>query len=255
MIGAQDMAFPRLNAFSFWVAVPAAVLLLAGLIIGGWDTGWVAYPTLSTTTPELGVQLFLLGFWVVGFTSIAGSLNVIVTVATMRAPGMSLFRMPIFVWGALAASLIQLTATQTVGLSLLMVITERALGLGFFNPGALGATLYNGGGDPLLYQHLFWFYSHPVVYVFVLPGLGIISELLPVFVRKPLFGYKWIALSSLAIALVGFLVWAHHMFVSVGGHRLGRPDGISSAYAVCAGVYLGLSDWGIDRSNSSHSSD
>jgi cytochrome c oxidase subunit 1 len=141
----------------------------------------------------------------------------------MRAPGMNLFRMPIFVWGALAASLIQVTATQTVGLALLMVVSERALGLGFFNPGALGATLYEGGGDPLLYQHLFWFYSHPVVYVFVLPGLGVISELLPVFVRKPLFGYKWIALSSIAIALVGFLVWAHHMFVSGMDNSLRVP--------------------------------
>ncbi len=223
MIGAQDMAFPRLNAFSFWVTIPAAVLLVAGLIIGGWDTGWVAYPTLSTSTPELGVQLFLIGFWIVGFSSIAGSINLLVTVATMRAPGMSLFRMPIFVWGAVAASLIQATATQTVGLALLMVITERALGLGFFDPGSLGATLYTGGGDPLLYQHLFWFYSHPVVYVFVLPGLGVISELLPVFVRKPLFGYKWIALSSLAIALVGFLVWAHHMFVSGMDNSLRVP--------------------------------
>jgi cytochrome c oxidase subunit 1 len=156
-----------------------------------------------------------MGFWVVGFSSIAGSINVIVTVATMRAKGMGLFRMPIFVWGAIAASLIQLTATQTVAIALLMVITERALGLGFFDPA--------GGGDPLLYQHLFWFYSHPVVYVFVLPGLGVISELLPVFARKPLFGYRWIALSSLAIALVGFLVWAHHMFVSGMDNSLRVP--------------------------------
>jgi cytochrome c oxidase subunit 1 len=215
MIGATDMAFPRLNAFSYWVAIPAAVLLLAGLVVGGWDTGWVAYPTLSTTSPQIGVLFFLMGFWVVGFSSIAGSINVIVTVATMRAKGMGLFRMPIFVWGAIAASLIQLTATQTVAIALLMVITERALGLGFFDPA--------GGGDPLLYQHLFWFYSHPVVYVFVLPGLGVISELLPVFARKPLFGYRWIALSSLAIALVGFLVWAHHMFVSGMDNSLRVP--------------------------------
>lgn len=206
MIGAADMAFPRLNAFSYWVAVPAGLLILTGIVVGGWDTGWVAYPPLSTTIKTLGIQLFLIGFWMAGFSSIAGSINMIVTVFSMRAKGMSLFRMPIFVWGALAASLIQFTATQTVGVSLLMVITERALGLGFFNP--------SGGGDPILYQHLFWFYSHPVVYVFVLPGLGIISELLPVFARKPLFGYRWIALSSVAIALVGYLVWAHHMFVS-----------------------------------------
>jgi cytochrome c oxidase subunit 1 len=206
MIGASDMAFPRLNAFSYWVAVPAAVFLLTGIVVGGWDTGWVGYPTLSTSGVSIGIQFFLLGFYVVGFSSIAGSLNTIITIFTMRAPGMGLFRMPIFVWGALAASLIQVTATQTVSVALLMVLVERALGLTFFTP--------SGGGDPLLYQHLFWFYSHPVVYVFVLPGLGVISELLPVFARKPLFGYKWIALSSIAIALVGFIVWAHHMFVS-----------------------------------------
>ncbi len=212
MIGAADMAFPRLNAFSFWVGIPSAVMLLIGIFIGGWDTGWVAYPPLSTTTQLLGTQLFIFGFYLFGFSSIAGSINVIVTVFTMRAPGMSLFRMPIFVWAAISAALIQFTATQTVGVSLLMVTAERLFGLGFFDPA--------GGGDPILYQHLFWFYSHPVVYVFVLPGLGVISELLPVFSRKPLFGYKWIALSSVAIALVGFLVWAHHMFVAGMGEDL-----------------------------------
>jgi cytochrome c oxidase subunit 1 len=206
MIGAKDMSFPRLNAFSYWVAVPAAVFLLTGIVVGGWNTGWVGYPTLSTSSVGIGVQFFMLGFYVVGFSSIAGSLNAIITIFTMRAPGMSMFRMPIYVWGALAASLIQVTATQTVSVALLMVLVERALGLTFFTP--------SGGGDPLLYQHMFWFYSHPVVYVFVLPGLGVISELLPVFARKPLFGYKWIAMSSIAIALVGFIVWAHHMFVS-----------------------------------------
>jgi cytochrome c oxidase subunit 1 len=205
MIGASDMAFPRLNALSYWIAVPAAVLILTGMAIGGWDTGWVAYPPLSLLAP-LGVQLFVLGFFINGFSSIAGSINVLVTVATMRAKGMTLFRMPIFVWAAIATSLIQATATQTVGVALLMVVAQRVIGLNFFDPAT--------GGDPLLYQHLFWFYSHPVVYVFVLPGLGVISELLPVFSRKPLFGYRWIALSSLGIALVGFLVWAHHMFVA-----------------------------------------
>jgi len=215
MIGASDMAYPRLNAFSYWIAVPAAVLLFIGIVVGGWDTGWVGYPTLSTTSKLIGVQFFVLGFYIVGFSSIAGSINMIATTFTMRAPGMGLFRMPIFVWGALAASLIQMTATQTVSVALLLVITERALGLGFFNPAT--------GGDPLLYQHLFWFYSHPVVYVFILPGLGVISELLPVFARKPLFGYRWIALSSIAIALVGFLVWAHHMFVSGMSDNLWIP--------------------------------
>jgi cytochrome c oxidase subunit I len=205
MIGASDMAFPRLNAFSYWVSVPSAVLILAGLAVGGWDTGWTAYPPLSVRGP-LGTQLFLIGFYINGLSSIAGAINLIVTVATMRAPGMSLFRMPIFAWAALATSIIQATATQTVGVALLMLVTERAAGLHFFDPAF--------GGNPILYQHIFWFYSHPAVYVFVLPGLGIISELLPVFCRKPLFGYKWVALSSLAIALLGYLVWAHHMFTS-----------------------------------------
>ncbi len=205
MIGASDMAFPRLNAFSYWVSLPAVVLILAGMAVGGWDTGWVGYSTLSLRAP-LGVVLFLLGFWINGFSSIASSINMLVTATTMRAKGMTLFRMPIVVWGAAAASIIQLTATQTVGVALTMTVAERVLGLNFFDP--------NGGGNPILYQHLFWFYSHPVVYVFVLPGLSIISELLPVYARKPLFGYRWVALSSFGIALVGFLVWAHHMFTS-----------------------------------------
>ncbi|MFN2180428.1 MAG: cbb3-type cytochrome c oxidase subunit I, partial [Candidatus Promineifilaceae bacterium] len=153
-----------------------------------------------------GVLLFLLGFWINGFSSIASAINMIVTTVTMRAPGMTPFRMPIFIWGALGAALIQFTSTQTVGVALTSSVLERAYGLTFFNP--------EYGGNPILYQHLFWFYSHPVVYLFVLPGLGVISELLPVFTRKPLFGYKWVALSSLGIAFVGFMVWAHHMFVS-----------------------------------------
>jgi cytochrome c oxidase subunit 1 len=220
MIGAPDMAFPRLNAFSYWVGVPSALLLVGAMFIGnGWNTGWVGYPPLSVRGP-LGTQLFLLGFYINGFSSIASAINIIVTVLTMRAPGMSLFRMPIFVWGSVAASLIQFTATQTVGLALLMVTLQRLFGMGFFDPTAAAGI---PPGDPILYQHLFWFYSHPVVYVFVLPGLGVISELLPVFSRKPLFGYKWIALSSVAIALVGFLVWAHHMFVSGMSNSLRVP--------------------------------
>ncbi len=205
MIGASDMAFPRLNALSYWITIPAALLILSGMAVGGWDTGWVAYPPLSLRAP-IGVQLFVIGFFINGFSSIAGSINLLVTVATMRAKGMNLFRMPIFVWAAIATAIIQVTATQTIAIALLMIVTQRVIGLNFFDPA--------GGGNPILYQHLFWFYSHPVVYVFVLPGLGVISELLPVFSRKPLFGYRWIALSSLGIALVGFLVWAHHMFVA-----------------------------------------
>lgn len=204
-IGAQDMAFPRLNAFSYWLAPPAIVLLLASMPLGGFDTGWTGYPPLSARAP-VGMQMFFLGVFVAGWSSILGSLNVIATVVRLRARGMTAFRMPIFVWAAIATSLIALTATQLIGLSFQLVMFQRLFGMGFFDPGK--------GGNPVLFQHLFWFYSHPAVYVFVLPGLGVISELLPVYVRKPLYGYRAIAMSSLGIALVGFLVWAHHMFAS-----------------------------------------
>jgi cytochrome c oxidase subunit 1 len=205
MIGANDMAFPRLNAMAYWMNVPAAILLTLVWFTGGFDTGWTGYPPLSAQAP-LGMQLFFWGVVFIGLSSIFGSLNIIVTIVKMRAPGMSYFRMPIFVWTAFATAIISLTATQLIGLSFQMVSFERIFGMSFFDP--------TGGGNPILFQHLFWFYSHPAVYVFILTGLGVISELLPVFVRKPLFGYKWVAVSSFGIALVGFLVWAHHMFTS-----------------------------------------
>lgn len=205
LIGANDMAFPRLNAFAYWINVPAAIVLLSSYFLGGFDTGWTGYPPLSQRAP-LGMDMFFLGVIFVGFSSIFGALNVIATAIRQRAKGMGYFRMPIFVWSALATALIALTATQLIGLSFEMVMFERLFGMGFFTP--------DKGGDPILFQHLFWFYSHPAVYVFVLTGLGVISELLPVFARKPLFGYRWVALSSFGIALVGFFVWAHHMFTS-----------------------------------------
>ena len=205
LLGAQDMAFPRMNAFAYWVAVPAAVLLLMSLVLGGFDTGWTGYPPLSARAP-VGIQMFFLGVFTAGWSSILGSLNIIATVVRLRAKGMHAMRMPIFVWASVATSIIALTATQLIGLSFQLVMFQRLFGMGFFDPAK--------GGNPVLFQHLFWFYSHPAVYVFILPGLGVISELLPVFVRKPLFGYRWVAMSSLGIALVGFLVWAHHMFTS-----------------------------------------
>ncbi len=205
MIGANDMAFPRLNAFAFWLNVPAAIWLVSTLFLGGFDTGWTGYPPLSAKAP-LGMQMFFMGVVFIGWSSILGALNIIVTTMKLRAPGMTYFRMPIFVWTALATAIIGLTATQLIGLSFQLVMFERLMGMGFFTPSL--------GGDPLLFQHLFWFYSHPAVYVFILTGLGVISELLPVFARKPLYGYKWVAVSSFGIALVGFLVWAHHMFTS-----------------------------------------
>ncbi len=205
LIGANDMAFPRLNAFAYWINVPAGILLLSSLFFGGFDTGWTGYPPLSVQAP-LGVQMFFLGVYVFGLSSILGALNVLVTIIRLRAPGMNYFRMPIFVWASLATSIISLTATQLIGLSFQLVMFERLFDMRLFNGFS--------GGDPVLFQHLFWFYSHPAVYIFVLTGLGVISELLPVYTRKPLFGYRWVALSSMGIALVGFTVWAHHMFTS-----------------------------------------
>jgi cytochrome c oxidase subunit 1 len=206
MIGANDMAFPRLNAFAFWVNVPAVLILLSSLVFGGLETGWTGYPPLSTRGP-LGTDMFLLGVYFIGLSSILGSLNIVTTIVRLRAKGMTYFRMPIVVWTAWATALIGLTATQLIGLSFQLVLFERIFGMNFFGGVA-------GTGDPVLFQHLFWFYSHPAVYVFVLVGLGVISEILPVFARKPLFGYRWVALSAFGIALVGFLVWAHHMFTS-----------------------------------------
>ncbi len=228
MIGAKDMAFPRLNGLSFWIAVPAGIILLSSAAFGGFDTGWVGYPPLSTRAP-LGVQMFYLGIFLNGFSGILGSINIIVTFLTLRARGMTLFRTPVFAWTAFSTALIQFTATQMIGLSFLMAMFQRLFGMGFFDPAK--------GGDVILFQHLFWFYSHPVVYVFVLTGLGVISEILPVFARKPLFGYKWVALSSLGIALVGFFVWAHHMFTSGMAAYLRVPFMISTLLvAVPTGV-------------------
>jgi cytochrome c oxidase subunit 1 len=185
--------------------VPASILVVSSLFLGGFDTGWTGYPPLSARAP-LGMQMFFMGVYFIGLSSVLGALNIIATVLRERAPGMSLMKMPIFVWAALATSILSLTSTQLIGLSFQMVMFQRLFGMGFFDPAK--------GGNVILFQHLFWFYSHPAVYIFILPGLGVISELLPVFVRKPLFGYKWVAMSSFGIALVSFFVWAHHMFTS-----------------------------------------
>ncbi|MBI4289167.1 MAG: cbb3-type cytochrome c oxidase subunit I [Chloroflexi bacterium] len=204
MVGAKDMAFPRLNALSYWIVPPAVILLLVSLPTGGFDTGWTGYPPLSVKAP-LGMQFMILAFYIVGWSSILGGVNFLTTIFKMRAPGMSLFRMPIFVWAVVATSVLQIIFTQFVGIAFLMVLLQRLLGLTYFDPNT---------GKVLLFQHLFWFYSHPAVYIFVLPGLGVISEVLPVFSRKPLFGYKAVAISSLGIAGGGALVWGHHMFAA-----------------------------------------
>lgn len=206
LIGANDMAFPRLNAFAYWINVPAVFLLMSVLFLGGMDAGWTGYPPLSANLAKMGFSMFFLGVYTFGLSSILGSLNILVTTIRLRAPGMRYFRMPILVWGAFSTAIVALVATQLIGLSFQLVLFERLFGMAYFNP--------LRGGNVILFQHLFWFYSHPAVYIFVLVGLGVISELLPVFVRKPLFGYRWVAMSSLGIALIGFFVWAHHMFTS-----------------------------------------
>lgn len=205
-VGARDMAFPRLNALSFWLLPPAVVALLATPFFGGLDFGWAAYAPLSTQGVAIGKQLFLLAFVTAGFSSIFGGVNFLATVLTMRVPGMGWSQVPIFTWAVLSAAIIQLMGTSVVAASLIMVMFDRLLHTSFFNPAL--------GGNALLYQHLFWYYSHPAVYIMGLPGFGVILEIMPVFSRKPLFAYRWAAASFIAIVILSFIVWAHHMFTS-----------------------------------------
>jgi cytochrome c oxidase subunit 1 len=205
-IGARDMAFPRLNAFSYWLTPAAGLLAVFSLLAGGFDTGWTVYPPLAASFENPGMDLVIMGVYLAGLSSILTAINVITTTVKLRAPGMKYFRMPIFMWSTLATVGLSLLFTQFVGMAFLMVLFERTLGMGFFNPAM--------GGQVLLYQFMFWFYSHPAVYIFVLIGLGLISDIIPVFVRKPLFGYKGVAISSPAIAIGGTVVFAHHMFAA-----------------------------------------
>ena len=205
MIGARDMAFPRLNALSYWILPPAALAILASPFVGGFDTGWTAYPPLSARGP-LGQQLYILTLVTVGASSILGGLNFLATVLRLRAPGMSPSRLPIFVWAMSATSIITLAATSVLAGALIMLLFDRLLGTAFFDP--------RRGGDPLIFQHLFWFYSHPAVYVMILPAFGVVLDVLPVHARKPLFAYRLAVGSFFSIVALGFVVWAHHMFVA-----------------------------------------
>ena len=205
MLGAKDVAFPRLNLASFYVYVSGAILVFIGVFAGGLDTGWTFYTPYSTTSPT-AVTVSVLGVFVLGMSSILTGLNFIVTVHTLRAPGITWMRLPLFVWAIYATSIIQLLATPVLGMSLLLIGVDHAWGLGIFDPSL--------GGDPILYQHLFWFYSHPAVYIMILPALGVISEVVCTFSSNRPASYKLIAFSSLGIAFVGFLTWGHHMFVS-----------------------------------------
>ncbi|MCH7705505.1 MAG: cbb3-type cytochrome c oxidase subunit I [Chloroflexi bacterium] len=214
LIGAEDVAFPRINALSYWLIPPVAVLLLSTPLWGGLDSGWTAYPPLSVINAS-GQLLFLLAFLTFGLSSILGGLNFLATVITLRAPGMTWSRLPIFVWSIFAAALLSLTATQFVAYGLLMVILDRVAGMSFFNAAA--------GGNPILYEHIFWFYSHPAVYIMILPGFGIILEILAHFSRKPLFAYKWAVGALLTITGMSFMVWAHHLYTSGMGDFMHIP--------------------------------
>jgi len=205
MIGARDVAFPRLNLLSWWIFVAGAALALATLVLGPADTGWTFYAPYSLRTGQY-VSLAVFAVFVLGLSSILTGINMITTVHRLRAPGMTWHRLPLFVWAVYATAWILVIATPILGVNLLMVMAERFFHIGVFDPAL--------GGDPILYQHLFWIYSHPAVYVMILPSLGVIAEIIPVFSRKIIFGYKAVAYSSIGIAAVGSLVWGHHMFVS-----------------------------------------
>jgi cytochrome c oxidase subunit 1 len=209
MIGAPDMAFPRLNALSYWLLPVAGTMMLLSFLApgGSFASGWTAYAPLSDTAP-IGQVFFALGVQFAGASSIATALNFLVTIITMRAPGMSFFRLPLLVWANFSTSLLVVIATPFIAASQFFVLLDRALGFDFFR------VADNAGGDVLMYQHVFWFYSHPAVYIMMLPGFGIISEIIAVKARKPIFGYRMMAFSLLAIVVLGFTVWAHHMFVS-----------------------------------------
>lgn len=206
MLGARDLAFPRLNLASWYVYTIAGLFTIAVIALGGVDTGWTFYTPYSTTYTNSWVILMALGIFLAGFSSIFTGINFIVTTHKLRAPGMTWWRMPLFVWSHYATSIIMILGTPVLAISIVLVGLERVFRIGIFDPAL--------GGDPILFQHLFWFYSHPAVYIMVLPSMGVVSELITCFSKRRIFGYKFVAVASLAIAVIGFLVWGHHMFVS-----------------------------------------
>ncbi|MFN0012684.1 MAG: cbb3-type cytochrome c oxidase subunit I [Phycisphaerales bacterium] len=210
MLGAKDVAFPKLNLLSWYIYLFGSMFAISSALVGGVDTGWTFYTPYSTMTEEghWKVVFMIAAAFTVGFSSILTGLNFVVTVHKLRAPGMGWFDMPLFVWGIYGAAVIQVLATPVIGITLLLLIFERLFHIGIFDP--------RMGGDPVLFQHFFWFYSHPVVYVMILPGMAIMSELIAVFCRKKIFGYRAVAFSSLAIAAISFIVWGHHLFTSEG---------------------------------------
>lgn len=206
MIGAKDVAFPRLNLASWYLYMTGGAMMLIGVLHGGVDTGWTFYPPYSTSYTTTNVLIVGIGVFINGFSSILTGLNFMVTVHRMRCPGMTWFRLPLFIWGQYATSLIMVLGTPVVAITLLLLVFERLFHLGIFDPAK--------GGDPILFQHLFWFYSHPAVYIMILPSMAVISELIACFSRKRIFGYHFVAFASIGIAVLGFVVWGHHLYVS-----------------------------------------
>lgn len=204
-LGAKDVAFPKMNLFSFYIYAAGAITAIIAMITGAVDTGWTFYTPYSLTT-NTGVVVTVFAAFILGFSSILTGVNFIVTIHKLRPPGMSWYRLPLFLWALYATSVIQLLSTPVLAITLLLLISERLFGVGVFDPAL--------GGDPVLFQHFFWFYSHPAVYIMIVPAFGIISEIIATFARREVFGYKFVALSSVAIAIIGFFVWGHHMFVS-----------------------------------------
>jgi cytochrome c oxidase subunit I len=206
MLGARDLAFPKLNLASWYMFVAGGIIALYGLFVGGVDTGWTFYTPLTSSFARGHVVLVVVGIFISGFSSIATGLNFIVTIHQLRAPGMTWYRMPVFLWSLYATSIILVLATPVLAITLLLLAFERIFQIGVFDPAI--------GGDPLLFQHMFWFYSHPAVYIMILPGFGIVSEIIPAFARKEIFGYRAVVWSSIAIGVISFFVWGHHMFVA-----------------------------------------
>ena len=244
-IGAKDVAFPKLNLLSWYVFMLGGLTAVYALIRGGVDTGWTFYTPFSTSYSTTYVVAAALGIFISGFSSIMTGVNFIATIHRMRAPGLTWFRLPIFIWSMYATSLILVLATPVLAITLLMVGVERIFQVGIFDPAL--------GGDPVLFQHMFWFYSHPAVYIMVLPAMAVVSEIIPAFARKPLFGYKAVAFSSMGIAAIGFLVWGHHMFVvgqsvyasmafSILSYLVAVPSAIK-VFNWTATVYKGSVSW------------
>jgi len=206
MVGADDMAFPRLNAVAFWLTPPGGILLISSFFVGAPQSGWTSYPPLSLLSGKWGEEFWILSLLLVGTSSILGAINFVTTILKMRIKDMDLHSMPLFCWAMLATSSLILLSTPVLAAALILLSFDLIAGTNFFNPA--------GGGDPVVYQHLFWFYSHPAVYIMILPFFGVVSEVIPVHARKPIFGYRAIAYSSLAISFLGLIVWAHHMFTS-----------------------------------------